>query len=121
SDMRHELEWNPDVEKMTKITDGPVGLGTRFAAKWKQSEDVVVECTRFDRPSAFTAHNGGALEVTVAATLRPEGTGTRITSRFTPRPHGFMKVIFPIFKLMMGRFEKQVMVNIRKAIEGRPR
>jgi hypothetical protein len=38
SDMRNELKWNPDVQDMHKVTDGPVGLGTPFAAKWKQSE-----------------------------------------------------------------------------------
>ena len=117
SDMRHGLEWNPDVESMVKVTDGPPGLGTRFAAKWKQSENVIVECTRFDRPRAFTAENGGALGVTVAVKLEPRGSGTLLVSRFTARPHGFFKVIFPIFKLMMGKFEKANMGYLKKGVE----
>ena len=28
SDNRNELEWNPGIESIEKITDGPVGLGT---------------------------------------------------------------------------------------------
>jgi hypothetical protein len=37
SDHRSELEWNPTCQVMEKITDGPVGTGTRFRAKWKSS------------------------------------------------------------------------------------
>ena len=117
SDMRNEKKWNPDVEKMEKITDGPVGLGTRFAAKWKQSDDVTVECTRFDRPRALTLVNGGMLEGIVAVTLTPHGTGTLFTSRFTARPHGFLKFIFPIFKTQMAKFEAANMKFIKATLE----
>ena len=30
SDHRSELEWNPGIESTGKLTDGPVGLGTRY-------------------------------------------------------------------------------------------
>lgn len=121
ADMRHELEWNPDVQSMQKLTDGPIGLGTRFAAKWKQSENLTVECTRYERPRALTLSNGGSLEATVAVTLQPQGSGTLFTSRFTARPHGIMKAIFPIFKLQMGKFEKANMGYLKQAIERLPR
>lgn len=120
SDMRHELEWNPDVETMQKLTGGPVGLGTRFAAKWKQSDDVVVELKHFDRPRGFSMVNGGPLEVAVDIQLAPQGAGTLFTSRFTARPHGFFKLIFPIFKRMMARFELANMGHLKRAIEARP-
>ena len=32
-DSRNEFKWNPKVRAMTKLTDGPIGLGTRMAAK----------------------------------------------------------------------------------------
>jgi hypothetical protein len=32
-DTRNEFKWNPKVRAMTKLTDGPIGLGTRMAAK----------------------------------------------------------------------------------------
>ena len=43
SDMRNELEWNPAVESVEKLTDGPVGVGTRFRAKWKGGPPVEVD------------------------------------------------------------------------------
>lgn len=29
SDLRNELEWNPGMDTIEKLTDGPVGLGTK--------------------------------------------------------------------------------------------
>jgi hypothetical protein len=37
SDHRSELEWNPGIESIDKITDGPVGLGTKYRAEWKSA------------------------------------------------------------------------------------
>lgn len=116
-DMRHELEWNPDVVTMKKVTDGPVGLGTRYAAEWKQSGAVEVTVTAADRPRSFTFTNGGDISATVAITIAPQGSGSLLTSKFTARPHGFMIVMFPIFKLMMAKFEKANMGYLKKAIE----
>jgi len=33
SDLRNELVWNPNAEQVDKLTDGPVGAGTRFRAR----------------------------------------------------------------------------------------
>jgi hypothetical protein len=35
SDNRNELEWNPSAISIEKLTDGPVGLGTKYLARWK--------------------------------------------------------------------------------------
>ena len=67
SDHRSELEWNPTCQVMEKITNGPVGAGTRFRAKWKLSPVVELEILEYDRPRGWKVHNGGALEVTFRA------------------------------------------------------
>ena len=30
---------------MTKLTDGPIGVGTRMAARWTVSGQIELECT----------------------------------------------------------------------------
>lgn len=120
SDMRHELDWNPDVESMSKITDGPIGVGTKFQAKWKQSEPLVVECVRFDRPNRLTLENGGSIEAHVDISLTPNGTGTHFVSRFRARPHGAARLFFPLFITMMGKFEAANMQHLKKAVESQP-
>ena len=81
SDHRSELEWNPGIESIDKLTDGPVGLGTKYRAKWKSAPKAVeVETIAYDRPHAWTMHNGGPIEVTVTIRLQPMPAGTRLSA-----------------------------------------
>jgi uncharacterized protein YndB with AHSA1/START domain len=50
SDLRSELQWNPKVKYVEKVTDGPVGVGTRYRAQWANSGPTTVEVVQFDRP-----------------------------------------------------------------------
>ena len=90
SDHRAELEWNPKCLVMEKLTDGPVGLGTKYRAKWKGSPYVELEMVAFERPHTWTMHNGAAIEVTFTATV--EGvTDGRIA--FTSSPSQLETVV----------------------------
>ena len=40
SDPRSELDWNPKVRVMEKLTEGEIGPGSRFRAKWTKSPVV---------------------------------------------------------------------------------
>jgi len=120
SDMRNELKWNPDVESMEKITEGPVGLGTRYQAKWHTSPPVTTECTHFERPSSFSFYNGGSIEVDLTILLRPTAGGTMLRSRFDAKPHGFFRLIFPIFLIILRRQEKANMANVKRFLESAP-
>ena len=86
SDLRAELEWNPNCEGMEKLTDGPVGLGTRYRAKWKGSPVVELETVAFERPHGWTMHNGGPIEITFTCRLEPVPEGTRLHADNRPNP-----------------------------------
>ncbi len=117
SDMHNELKWNPDVLLMEKISEGPIGLGTQFRAKWHMSDTLVVTITQYDRPNRVTFTNGGPVEVTLEANLSTAGSTTEMNTRFIATPHGFLRAIFPIFKIQMEKQEKENMVNLKKALE----
>ena len=117
SDLRSELEWNPTCERMEKVTDGPVGPGTRFRAKWKLSPLVELKIVEYDRPRRWTAHNGGPLEVTMTVQLEPVSDGTRLSAHFVARPHGFLRLIFPILHRRLSADERANMGHIRDALE----
>ena len=119
SDLRAELEWNPACRIMDKLTDGPVGLGTRYRAKWDKSPVVELEIVAFDRPHTWTAHNLGAIEVTFSCTLTAAPGGTRLETEFVPVPHGWFRLVFPFFVLLMRREERANMSHIRAALERR--
>ena len=117
SDMRNELDWNPSAQSVEKLTEGPVGVGTRFRAKWKGGPPVEVTIVGFDRPVAWEAHNGGPLEVIFHAGLEPVAEGTELSVDFDARPHGLFRLVFPLFLLKLRRDEKANMTHIREALE----
>ena len=124
SDHRSELEWNPKCRSMEKLTEGPVGVGTRYRAKWTSGPFVELETVAFDRPRAWTMHNGGPIEVTFTCRLEPAAEGTRLHASFEPTPHGWFRLAFPLFLVMMRRDEKANMAHLRDAVErhaGAPR
>lgn len=118
-DLRNELDWNPSVESMEKVTDGPVGVGTRYRAKWKQSTQLDVECTAYDRPHTWTYVNGGPVAVILTIRLSPEGDGTRLEATFDATPKGMFRLVFPIFVQIMKRAERKNMTNVKAALEQR--
>jgi len=54
SDHRHEPEWNPMMTRIAKLTGGPVGAGTRYAAEFVKGPPIVMECTRYERPATWS-------------------------------------------------------------------
>ena len=109
ADRERELEWNPACESVTKLSSGPIGVGSRWRAKWKGGGPAVeVETLAYDRPNAVTSHNGGPLEVTVSCAFTPADGGTRADIRFEAIPHGFFRVVFPLFE---RRFRQQFAQN----------
>jgi hypothetical protein len=120
SDHRSELEWNPGIESISKLTEGPVGLGTRYLAKWKSApKAVVVETIAYDRPHGWTVHNGGPVEVTVTIKLQPTAAGTRLSSGFDARPHGWFRLVFPLFLAKIRKEEAANMTYLKAALERR--
>ncbi len=117
TDMRNELKWNPDVMFMEKQTNGPIGKGTSFRAKWHLSDTINVFVTHYERPYEVTFENGGPIEVTLQLKLNSNGPKTELESRFIATPHGFVRAIFPIFKARIKAQERQNMVNLKNAID----
>ena len=119
SDPRSELEWNPKVEVMEKLTEGPLGVGTKFRAKWTKSKVVTMECTRYDRPHGWCYVNDGPVAVELNISLDEHPDGTLLRSRFEARPRGAFRLVFPIFMVMMRREEARNMQLLKLAVESR--
>ena len=53
----NELEWDPDGPIwMKKLSDGPLGIGTRYQGKWKRFGELEWTFADFTRPERF-AHD----------------------------------------------------------------
>ncbi len=120
-DLRNELEWNPDAKSMEKLTDGPPEAGTRFLAKWKTApRPIEVTCTTFERPKTWSFVNGGPVAVTFSGRVRPDAGATRLDVTFEAEPHGWFRLVFPVFFRVMKRKERANMANLKRALEARP-
>jgi hypothetical protein len=109
----------PKCERMEKLTEGPVGVGTRYRAKWRNSPSVVLETVAFERPHSWAMHNSGPIEVTLTCRLEADSEGTRLQADFEPTPHGWFRLIFPLFLAIMRREERANMGHLRDAVERR--
>src|SRR6186997_93710 len=89
SNMANEVRWNPDCLSMEKLTDGPVGVGTRFRAKGKQGAVIFTELTAYGRPHSWTYENGGSIACVLSVALEPTASGgTRMTASGLWSAHG---------------------------------
>ena len=112
SNMENELRWNPMAEKAAKVSEGPIGVGTTYRAKWKRSPEMDVTCVAYDADArTWTNHNGGPVEVTSSFTVAPADGGSRLTSRFEVAGHGIGKVFAP---LLLRQMRSQVPVNMAR-------
>ena len=119
SDPRSELEWNPNVRMMEKLTDGEIRPGSRFRAKWTKSPVVELEIVRFDRPHGWAYRNGGAIAVDLDIVLEPkdDGKATILRSRFDARASGVMRLVFPLVVASLRREEARNMQLIKERVE----
>lgn len=108
-------KWDPDLLQNIKLTEGPVGLGTkgrsvtRFAGKQKADFKV----TGFEPDKLFEFVNTtGMVNLLRRYTFKPAGKGADITFVFDMTPkYFFMKPIFPI---IAAQTKKRVQPNIDK-------
>ena len=117
-DLRNELEWNPAAVSMEKLTDGPIGVGTKFLARWKGAPSAIeVTCLEFERPHRWVHDNGGPIAVSFTGAVEPVEGGSRLSVRFDARPRGWFRVLFPAFLVMARRQEKANMTHLRQVLE----
>jgi hypothetical protein len=71
-----------------------------------------------DRPLRQTTYLDHAQRrVTSRCRLEPVPEGTKLYAEFEPRPHGWFRLIFPIFLHTIRREEKANMGYLREAVE----
>jgi hypothetical protein len=93
--------------EVEKLTEGPIGLGTRFrirldGAGWSTTENIA-----FQRPSFWAATSASkVLDVRIEFEVTPTERGARLSVRTLLLPHGFLRLAQPILRrYMRGQWE----------------
>jgi len=118
SDLRSELQWNPKVKYVEKLTDGPVGVGTRYRAQWSNSGPTAVEVVQFDRPRMWeTTATARGMSIRFQGTVADAAPGARYTAYLELQPKRLARLVAPLALLAMRRQDQKNMHRIREALE----
>lgn len=122
ADERNEPRYNPAMTQVRVLTDGPPGVGTRYAATMAaargQSVDMTIEVTGFDRPRrlASTTRTPTML-IAGALTFEPDGTGTRLRWRWQLTPRGPYRLLSPLLGPIGRRRELECWRGLKRLME----
>jgi len=120
ADECNEPEYNPDMTLAEKVTQGPIGVGSKFhcVMTGARSADMTIEYTEFDRPRrlASTAHMS-SMDINGTLLFEPQGQSTKMKWLWNIEPRGFMKVLGPIVRRMGERQELANWTAMKKVLE----
>ena len=120
ADECNEPLYNPNMVRADKLTPGPIGVGTRFAAVLARPRgtSVTIECTAFDRPrrlNSLSQTNGMDIEGNL--TFTPEGHRTRLAWEWRLHPQGALRVLSPVLWFVGSRQERSNWTALKHYLE----
>jgi uncharacterized protein YndB with AHSA1/START domain len=120
-DERNEPTYNRKMVRSQKLTEGPIGAGTRFAATMgggRREIEMLVEYREVDRPRAIESISTfGAM--TAQGTLRFEAVdgATRLSWDWELEPSGVVRFLSPVVALVGRRDERTVWSELKRVLE----
>ena len=112
-----DFENSPDridcYEKVDMLTDGPVGVGTKWRETRRMNNKQSVEeweVTAFESPNYFTAYcDSQGYDVEWTMRVDPEGDVSRLTLEMTTKPRTFIgKLLTPVEWLLSTMMKSMV-------------
>lgn len=121
ADQRNEPAYNPAMTAATKVTPGPIGVGTRFEATVMSRgtpRPVTIEYTSFERP-----HRIASSSVMDGATVHghiqcdPTPSGTRFSWDWNVTVTGPARIAGPLISLIGRRQERTIWTALKLYLE----
>jgi len=125
ADERNEPQYNPQMTHADKVTDGPIGVGTKFHSVMTgigRAADMTIEFTEFDRPRriAETTHMSN-MDIKGVLTFESVPGATRMRWLWDLEPRGFYKMLGPLIRRIGERQELRIWSELKTVMEtGRP-
>lgn len=125
ADERNEPKYNPRLRRSEKLTEGPIGAGTRFAASIQSLArplDMVIEVTSYDRPTEFASTTTmSSAQIHGTLTFEPHQAGTLMRWSWEVHPKGPAKLLTPFITYLGKRQEQGIWASLKRYLEaGRP-
>ena len=125
ADTTKEPQYNPRMHRAEQITNGPIGVGTRFhagTAGMGRPVDMVIEITDYHRPHTLssTTHST-SMDVHGTLTFEPVPAGTRMRWSWDLQPDGVIKPLGPLIATIGRRKEQAIWTGLKHHLEAHPK
>ena len=122
ADFSNIESWDPGVASSEKVSDGPVGVGTKFdlVARFGASEiPMTYEVTRYEPGHRVTlVGRGGSLEAVDDIVFEPVGGGTLVDYTAAITFHGWVRFVAPLMSPMMKRVGGRALDGLVSVMQG---
>jgi uncharacterized protein YndB with AHSA1/START domain len=122
ADQRNELAYNPRMVRSEKITEGPIGVGTRFRAtarSGRRAMEMLIEITEYDRPRRLGSRTTmSSVDVNGGLTFEPADGETRMSWSWEVSPHGPLRLLAPFVARLGRRQEQTIWTGLKARVEG---
>jgi uncharacterized protein YndB with AHSA1/START domain len=121
TDMTNDPAWHSDILEARRATERPVGVGTKWHARFKPSMGISegdMEVVAFE-PNRKQVMQGeiGPMHPTLTYLLEPSDGGTTFTRHVQIKVSGVMKVMQPMMAMMVPRQNKGFLANLKRVLE----
>jgi uncharacterized protein YndB with AHSA1/START domain len=104
ADVRNELQWQHDLRRADKVTDGPVGEGTVFDTDYRLFGPMRLELEDVRRPQHLVfVGSGPRMWMQFVMDLVPQNGGSRVTFQIDMRPRRVLRPLAPLLVLGLPR------------------
>lgn len=121
ADERNEPRFNPQMSSVEKLSDGAVGLGTRFSAEVMSGGkpvSMVVELVRFERPHRLGSRTTlPGMVILGELTFESLGDATRMRWAWDMQPTGALRWLRPLIVYMGRRQERRIWASLKRCLE----
>jgi hypothetical protein len=121
SDERNEPRYNPQMTFVEQVSDGPIGLGSRFRAVVRSGGRPVsmeIEFTAFERPARLGSRATMSGMVTDGElTFERVGESTLMRWSWDVQPEGALRMLAPLVSWIGDRQERRVWSGLKSRME----
>jgi short-subunit dehydrogenase len=121
ADQRNEPIYNPQMLHSEKITDGPIGVGTRFRAMARSGRrpvEMLMEVTEFKRPTKLGSRTTmSTVDVDGGLTFEPLAEATRMRWSWEVSPRGPLRLFGPLVARLGRRQERTIWSGLKAQLE----
>jgi uncharacterized protein YndB with AHSA1/START domain len=119
SDPAHEPEWNIRMQRVDKLTDGPVGVGARYRMEVTSGPPATGEVVRFERPRLWELVGGSSvLRSGWQGRVLPTGDGAHLVLRMELQLRGPLGLALPLVRRRMRAELARDIATIKAVLEG---